>query len=116
MTFHDTPEPRGRAPNRRFPVPFFESRWRGSVPLGHLFWQDMLVYGTAINVVSALLASVLFAQDAPTTLAATIYFAPLPYNVFLFAALWKSAADADEPWASAARVAGLLWVIVATII
>jgi hypothetical protein len=109
------PGPRPVA-DRRFPVSFFRSRWRGSVPLRHLLLHDMLIYGTTINVVAALLGLLLFASDAPTALATIVYLAPLPYNVFLFAALWKSAADAAEPWASIARIVGLLWLVAAALI
>ena len=112
----DIPGPPDRAADRGFPIAFFQSRWRGSVPLGRLLWQDMLVYGSTINVAAALLALLLFVWDAPMALAATVHFAPLPYNLFLFAAVWKSAAAAEEPWASTARIAGLLWLIAATII
>jgi hypothetical protein len=76
----------------------------------------MLIYGTTINVVAALLGMLLFAGNAPTALAAAVYFAPLPYNLFLFAAVWRSAAHAAEPWASTARIAGILWLIATTII
>ena len=112
----DTLRPPDGAADRRFPLSFFLSRWRGSVPLGQLFWKDMLIYGTTINVAAALLGLLLFAWDAPTALAATVYFAPLPYNVFLFAALWKSSAVADETWALLTRIAGLLWLMAVTVI
>lgn len=116
MTPDDMGDRRSRPRERGSLSSFFRSRWRGDVPLGRLFWQDILIYGTTINIVAALFASFLFVQDAPTAVAAIIYFAPLPYNIFLFAALWKSAAAAAEPSASAARIAGLLWVVVMTII
>ena len=86
------------------------------MPLGQLLWQDMVLYGTAINIAAAIVALLLFAQDAPTALGVAVYFAPLPYNLFLFAAVWRSAAAADEPWATGARIVGLLWVTAAIIL
>jgi hypothetical protein len=111
-----TLRPQKGAAERRFPASFFLSRWHGLVPPGQLLWKDMLIYGTTINVATALLGLLLFASDAPTALAATVYFAPLPYNLFLFAALWKSAAVAEEPWALLTRVAALLWLVAVTVI
>ena len=116
MSRSDGVEPADRENARRLPGSFFRSRWHGDVPLGRLFWQDMLIYGTAINAMAALMALLLFAWDTPTALGVAVYFAPLPYNLFLFAALWKSAAAAREPWASAARITGLLWLIVAILV
>ena len=109
-------EPADSGSARHSPASFFRSRWRGHVPLGRLFWQDMLIYGTAINALAALVALLLFAWDAPTALGVVVYFAPLPYNLFLFAAVWKAAAMAKEPWSSAARISALLWLIVATMV
>ena len=86
------------------------------MPLGRLLWQDMLVYGSTINVAATLLSLLLLAWGAPTALAVTVHFAPLPYNLFLFAAVWKSAAGAEEPWVSIARIVALLWLIASIII
>jgi len=83
------------------------------VPIGRVFWLDMLVYGTAINVVTTIAALLLFTTKAPTALAAVIYFSPVPYNLFLLIAVWRSATKAPEPTATAARAFGLLWFFVA---
>lgn len=72
----------------------------------------MIVHGTTINILAALLGLVLFARDAPTALGATVYFAPVPYNLFLLAALWRTAARSREPWAQAAQIAGFVWFLV----
>ena len=104
------------APARPVRGAFFAARWRGEVPLGQLFWQDMLIFGTGINIATAIVAALLFVRDAPTAIAALIYFAPVPYNFFLVAAVWRKAADAREPVASAARLGALLWIVVAMLI
>jgi hypothetical protein len=108
------PQPDVREP--RFPASFFAPRWRGETPLGLLFWQDMWIYGTLINIVTAVIAMLMFSRDAPAALAWLVYMAPVPYNLFLCAALWKSSAVAREPMASAARALGFVWFVVMMII
>lgn len=68
---------------------FFSQRWSGLVPWRVLLWRDMLGVGTAINLGATLLALVAAIQGAPTGIVAVLHFAPLPYNFFLFAALWR---------------------------
>lgn len=69
---------------------FFTRRWQGQVPLTVLLWRDMLGVGTLINLVATALALALLVQDGHPALALALHFAPLPYNVFLFATLWRS--------------------------
>lgn len=49
----------------------------------------MLGVGTAINIGATFLALVAAIQGASTGIVAVLHFAPLPYNFFLFAALWR---------------------------
>lgn len=71
------------------PLEFFTRRWQGQVPLARLFWRDMLVVGSLVNLGASLLALVLMALGAPLGVAVAVHFVPLPYNFFLFAALWQ---------------------------
>lgn len=88
------------------PAPgFFVARWRGEVPLARLFWRDTVVVGTLANLAASLVALVLLTRDAPLAVVAGLHFAPLPYNCFLFAAIWRAGAHA--PWF---RVGGALWL------
>ena len=68
---------------------FFTQRWSGQVRWQVLLWRDMLGVGTAINLGATFLALVAAIQGAPTSIVAVLHFAPLPYNFFLFAALWR---------------------------
>jgi hypothetical protein len=95
---------------------FLQSRWNGDVPFAVILGRDILLHGTAINIVAALLGSFLFVWEAPTALAATVYLLPLPYNMFLYAALWRCTGDPNVPWAKAARVVGLVWLVAVTIV
>jgi hypothetical protein len=69
---------------------YFTRRWRGEVPPSVLLWRDMIAVGTVINLVATFAALVLISQGVPLYLAVALHFAPLPFNVFLFAALWRT--------------------------
>lgn len=90
------------------------ARWRGELPLGLVFWNDMLLLGTAINAAATLGAMLLLASDAATALAVVVFFAPLPANVFLLVAVWRSAGAAPPATAAAARTAAFVWFLAAT--
>jgi hypothetical protein len=44
----------------------------------------MSVHGTILDVVGFGASLALLASDLPTWIAMTVYFAPMPYNLFLF--------------------------------
>jgi hypothetical protein len=92
-------------------VAFFLARWRGRVPLGRLFWRDMLLVGSAINVASALAALMLLAHGASMAVGAGVHFAPVPYNLFLFAAVWR--ASQRKP---ATRACAGCWLVGTTVV
>ena len=104
------PEPRA------LPGGFFTSRWRAQVPLRRLFWFDMMLTGTAINVVSSLVALFMLAMKVPAPICLLVHFTPLPYNVFLAMAVWKTAAPHEVAHATAARAGALAWVVAATLL
>jgi len=68
---------------------YFSRRWRGQIPLVVLLWRDMLCVGTLVNFVATFLAAVVIIQDGPAGLAVALHLLPLPYNIFLCAALWR---------------------------
>ena len=55
-----------------------------------LFWRDLLGIGTAINLLASFVALMGAAQGLDTRLAVALHFAPVPYNVFLALAVWRS--------------------------
>jgi len=55
-----------------------------------LFWRDMLCVGTVVNMLATFIALMATSQDAPTWATVAIHFAPLPYNIFLFAAVRRT--------------------------
>ena len=94
---------------------FFTSRWRGEVPFTRLFVTDMLVVGTLINIAATAAAVLLLGAEIPDWLAVTVHFLPLPYNIFLFLAVWRTSELRAVPFAWAAQIAAALWLIVVTV-
>jgi hypothetical protein len=68
---------------------FFLKRWNGQVPWRELLWHDMLGVGTVVNLLATFVALIAAIKGAATVVVALLHFAPLPYNFFLFAALWR---------------------------
>ena len=90
---------------------FFARRWRGEVPLRTLFWRDMLGVGTAVNLLATFVALMAASQGAPTWVAVGLHFAPLPYNIFLTAAVVRAL-----PRSRFAAVGSLAWLALMTVV
>lgn len=90
---------------------FLARRWQGAVPWRVLFWRDMLAAGTMINLVTSFAALMLASQGAPMAVAVAVHFAPLPYNLFLFLALWRLPRRPSLVAAAAAA-----WLAVVTVV
>lgn len=69
---------------------FFGSRWRGEIYLSKLYWRDILIVGSVINLFAGFIALMIAAQGGDLWVAATVHFVSLPYNVFLVLALWRT--------------------------
>ena len=97
----------------RGPLVFFVRRWRREVPMAVLFWRDMVVTGSLLNLAAAFagLMALGFKADLPVALA--IFHAPLPYNIFIVAAIWRTAEIAG---AAGARLGALVWLVAVTIL
>ncbi|MDP1685619.1 hypothetical protein [Hydrogenophaga sp.] len=92
------------------PAGFFKARWRGEVPQRVLFWRDMVLVGTLINLLATGVALAMAASGASMALAAGLHFSPLPYNLFLVAAVWRLPASTGCRWAS------LGWLAIVTLV
>jgi len=90
---------------------FVLRRWRGEVPLRTLLWRDLLGIGTAINLLATFTAFMAASQGAATWVAAAIHFAPLPVNVFLFAAVQRT-----QPRSGLASALALVWLAVMIVV
>lgn len=91
---------------------FFSSRLRGAVPLETVFWRDMLLAGSGVNLACTTAALALFAGAYPPFLALAVNFLPVPYNAFLLIAVWKAAEREGGPSAATANIVGALWFLV----
>lgn len=97
-------------PQRRMSS-FFTRRWRGQVPMRTLFWRDMLGIGTAVNVLATFAGLIAASQGAATWIAVAMHFMPLPYNLFLCAAVHRM-----RPRSSAANLVAMGWLAVMTLV
>ncbi len=75
-----------------------------------LFWRDMVTVGTVINLLATAVALAVALADEAIELAATVHFAPLPYNLFLVASVWRLTDTGPYRWAS------LAWLAVVTLV
>ncbi|MGE0500948.1 MAG: hypothetical protein AB7I79_04725 [Rhizobiaceae bacterium] len=95
---------------------FFRSRLDGAVPLDRLFWLDMALVGTLINLATSFAALVALGLKWPAWAWIAVYLSPLPYNLFLVMAVWRTSASAAPGVAATARAGALAWLIIATLI
>ena len=76
-----------------------------------LFWRDMLLVGSLLNLLVTFVALMLAAQGAGVGTAALVHFAPLPYNLFLVAAVQRAPQRSQTQ-----RVVSLAWLGVMTLV
>jgi hypothetical protein len=89
---------------------YFRALLSGNEPLHRVIISDMLIGGTLINVVAMAAAFALFGIEAPTWLATTVFFSPVPYNLFVVFVVWKTSAVSGGPWTWPARILSLVWL------
>lgn len=71
----------------------------------------MFVVGTAVNILATFVALIGASPGFPARAAAAIHFLPLPYNLFLFAAVGRA-----SPRNRVATVLAVAWLCVMTIV
>jgi hypothetical protein len=97
--------------NQRYWPSFLARRWRSEVPMHTLLWRDMLGVGTVVNMLFTFMALMATSQGAPFWAAAAIHFAPLPYNLFLFAAVVRAV-----PRNRIAAAVSFVWLALITVV
>lgn len=90
---------------------FLQSRWLGEVPLETVFWRDMLLVGSLLNMAAAAAAYAMIAADYPGLLAMLVFVLPLPWNLFLLVAVWQSADRDGGAAALTAKVISVIWLV-----
>ena len=81
------------------------------MPLSVLFWRDMLAVASVINLTVCILSLMMAAQGAPMGWVVAVHFAPLPYNLFLVAALMRA-----PNRSTAMALVACLWLIAVTVV
>jgi hypothetical protein len=89
---------------------FFARRWHGDTDLSTLFWRDTILVGTLVNVVFAVASLLLLAAGLHAAIVFAVYVLPVPYNLFLFACVWRQAGELGPFAALAIRGAVLCWL------
>ncbi|MBT1157613.1 hypothetical protein J1C56_18630 [Aminobacter anthyllidis] len=95
---------------------FFKRRWNGEVPLSQLFWRDMVVVGSIINITTTIVALLILAAKMSALLAVAVHLIPLPYNLFLYGSVLRTADMAGIPNAGAIKISATLWIILASLL
>jgi hypothetical protein len=87
--------------------------WAGEIPLGLAFWRYTVVYGLLLNLVTHALFFALLVKDADTIPVVLAFVLPIPYNILMIVAVWRSADRYPGPKSSAeaARAAAVLWMV-----
>ena len=86
------------------------------MPLDRLFWRDMVVVGTAINIASSMLALILLGLKLPLGLVLAVHFLPVPCNIFLTFAVWRTAEKTGGAKASLMMLGSALWLILTVVV
>ncbi|TGQ43995.1 MULTISPECIES: hypothetical protein [unclassified Mesorhizobium] len=95
---------------------FFRSRWQGMVPLDRLFWRDLVVVGSAINLASSVAALILLGLKLSLALVLAVHFAPVPYNIFLTFAVWRTTEKTGGAKAWMMTLGATLWLILVVVV
>jgi hypothetical protein len=98
------------------PKTFLICRWQGKAPLRTVFWRDMLLVGTALNILTGIAAVVLLTFGVSTAIALAVHFGLLPWNLFLCLAVWRSAENISPFEALVARVVAGIWLAAVIVI
>ena len=93
------------------PRGYFARRWRGDVPAPVLLWRDMLAIGSLVNLAVTFVALFVLSQGAHVAVAAAVHFSMAPYNIFLFAAFWRSTSRT-----AITSVIALFWLCLVTLL
>jgi hypothetical protein len=69
---------------------FISHRWQGRIGWHTLFWRDLLVIGTGLNLLMTGTALVLLSQGVPAQWALLVHLLPLPYNLLIVSSIWSA--------------------------
>lgn len=92
--------------------------WAGQVALADAFWTYAIFWGFIVNMAATLASLSLVVAEAPNVAAVAAHVAPIPWNVLVLVAVWRSAGRANVPpaWAAAARIVTLAWTTILSVV
>jgi hypothetical protein len=92
--------------------------WRGEVAMARVFWEYAIAFGTLLNLITTGLAFAAYLTTGSALLTVVIFFLPLPYNVLIVVAVWRSANryHGRPVWATLARIGVVAWAMIATLV
>lgn len=88
----------------------------GEAPLARAFWDYGIIGGTALNALTTVAAMALLAAEDLEAAALVLFALPIPYNLLVVVAVWRSASAyaGRAVWADLARLAIVLWALTAS--
>ena len=92
--------------------------WKGDIPLRDAFWQYAVFYGLLVNVLTDVFFFALLLNDANAALLVLAFAIPIPYNIFVVVAVWRSAGHypGPEKWIGVVRVGTVIWIVFLTLV
>ena len=92
--------------------------WRGELALAHVVWRHAVAYALLVNLASDIPFYALIINQASALWIVLAFLAPMPYNIFVIVAVWRSAANysGEQKWADLARIGSLTWIALLTIV
>jgi len=93
------------------------SLWQGAVPLGEAVWLYAVGYGLLVNFIASMLLFIAITHEAGLIALLLIFALPIPYNILVVIAVWRSADRYDGPpdRARLARLGIVLWMLALTL-
>ena len=93
-----------------------EDLWRGRVSLNVTFLHFAVLYGLLLNAATSMLFLYLITSKAGLPILIASFLLPIPYNIFVIVAVWRSAGRYSGPaeWVDWARFGTVLWMVFLT--
>ena len=95
-----------------------KSLWAGDVPLPETFWWYAVTCGVLANIVTSGLFLILIIEDVTPWWLVPAFLLPVPYNIFVIVAVWRSAEkyQGDRKWADLARAVTVVGMVILTLL